>query len=69
VVRTADGFGLVLNSSRGIIYASNGEDFVDAARAATKALRDEINLHRGWAARPGHGESRPIPGPARPCVS
>jgi orotidine-5'-phosphate decarboxylase len=45
--RTADGFGLVLNSSRGIIYASNGEDFADAARAATKSLRDEINLHRG----------------------
>ena len=45
--RTADGFGLVLNSSRGIIYASSGEDFADAARAATKTLRDEINLHRG----------------------
>ncbi len=45
--RTADGFGLVLNSSRGIIYASSGEDFADAARAATRSLRDEINQHRG----------------------
>jgi orotidine-5'-phosphate decarboxylase len=45
--RTADGLGLILNSSRGIIYASNREDFADAARAATKTLRDEINQHRG----------------------
>ncbi len=44
--RTADGYGLVLNSSRGIIYASSGPDFADAARAATKTLRDEINQHR-----------------------
>jgi orotidine-5'-phosphate decarboxylase len=44
--RTADGFGMVVNSSRGIIYASGGEDFADAARAATRALRDEINLYR-----------------------
>lgn len=44
--RTADGFGLVLNSSRGILYASKGEDFEAAARAATLALRDEINRSR-----------------------
>jgi orotidine-5'-phosphate decarboxylase len=44
--RTVDGFGLVLNSSRGILYASNGEDFEEAARKATRALRDEINRHR-----------------------
>jgi orotidine-5'-phosphate decarboxylase len=44
--RTVDGFGLVLNSSRGILYASNGDDFEAAARAATRALRDEINRHR-----------------------
>lgn len=44
--RTADGFGLVLNSSRGILYASSGEDFEAAARAATLALRDEINRSR-----------------------
>jgi orotidine-5'-phosphate decarboxylase len=44
--RTADGMGLVLNSSRGILYASSGRDFEAAARAATLALRDEINLYR-----------------------
>jgi orotidine-5'-phosphate decarboxylase len=44
--RTADGLGLVLNSSRGIIYAGNGEDFADAAREAARKLRDEINLYR-----------------------
>jgi orotidine-5'-phosphate decarboxylase len=44
--RTADGMGLVLNSSRGILYASSGRDFEAAARAATLALRDEINLCR-----------------------
>jgi orotidine-5'-phosphate decarboxylase len=44
--RTADGFGMVLNSSRGIIYASSSADFADAARAATLALRDEINRYR-----------------------
>lgn len=44
--RTADGRGLIINSSRGILYASQGEDFADAARAATLALRDEINQYR-----------------------
>ncbi len=44
--RTADGRGLLINSSRGILYASQGEDFADAARAATLALRDQINRYR-----------------------
>jgi orotidine-5'-phosphate decarboxylase len=44
--RTADGLGMVLNSSRGIIYAGGGEDFDEAARAAARALRDEINRYR-----------------------
>jgi orotidine-5'-phosphate decarboxylase len=44
--RTEDGFGLVLNSSRGILYASDAADFEAAARAATLALRDEINRYR-----------------------
>lgn len=44
--RTPDGRGLIINSSRGILYASQGEDFAEAARAATSSLRDEINLHR-----------------------
>jgi orotidine-5'-phosphate decarboxylase len=44
--RTPDGFGLVLNSSRGILYASDGDDFEAAAREATRTLRDEINRYR-----------------------
>jgi orotidine-5'-phosphate decarboxylase len=44
--RTADGFGMVVNSSRGIIYAGEGEGFAEAAGQAAKALRDEINRFR-----------------------
>jgi orotidine-5'-phosphate decarboxylase len=40
---TADGLGPAINSSRGIIYASQGSDFADAARVAASALRDRIN--------------------------
>ena len=39
---TADGFGMVLNSSRAILYASNGDDFADAARHEAVATRDTI---------------------------
>ena len=35
--------GIIINSSRGIIYAGKGPDFADATRRATKAMRDEIN--------------------------
>jgi orotidine-5'-phosphate decarboxylase len=38
--------GLIINSSRGIIYASSGEDFPDAARAETQKLNNEINAIR-----------------------
>jgi orotidine-5'-phosphate decarboxylase len=41
-----DGKGLVIVSARGIIYASSGEDFAEAARAETIRLRDEINKYR-----------------------
>lgn len=44
--RTADGTGMVINSSRGIIYAGDGEDFAAAAGEAAKKLRDEINRYR-----------------------
>ncbi len=40
---TADKTGLVINSSRGIIYASGGTDFAEAAGAAAKLLKDQIN--------------------------
>jgi orotidine-5'-phosphate decarboxylase len=42
----ADGVGPVINSSRGIIYASSGADFGSAARAAALRLRDRINQQR-----------------------
>jgi len=44
--RTADGTGLLISSSRAILYAGQGEDFALAARAATNELRDTINHHR-----------------------
>jgi orotidine-5'-phosphate decarboxylase len=44
--KTADGSGLMISSSRAILYAGSGEDFADAARAATLALRDQINRCR-----------------------
>ncbi len=37
-----DDIGIIVNSSRGIIYASNGEDFADAARAKAKELQSEM---------------------------
>jgi orotidine-5'-phosphate decarboxylase len=40
------GGGLVVNASRGVIYASNGDDWQSAARAAALALRDEIEAVR-----------------------
>ncbi len=44
--KTADGTGLMVSSSRGILYASSGEDYADAAAAAAKSLRDQINRYR-----------------------
>lgn len=41
----ADGAGLV-NSSRGIIYASDGESFAEAAGVAAKRLKRQLNNHR-----------------------
>jgi orotidine-5'-phosphate decarboxylase len=44
--RTADGSGLMISSSRAILYAGHDEDFALAARAAASELRDTINRHR-----------------------
>lgn len=44
--RTAAGTGLMINSSRAILYAGKGEDFAQAARAAALKTRDEINQYR-----------------------
>jgi len=39
----ADGGGFVVNASRGVLYASTGADFAEAARREAAALRDDIN--------------------------
>jgi len=44
--QTAAGAGLVISSSRGILYASAGENFASAARDAAQKLRDQINAGR-----------------------
>jgi orotidine-5'-phosphate decarboxylase len=44
--KTADGTGLIVSSSRAILYASRGDDFAEAAAGATRNLRDEINRYR-----------------------
>lgn len=36
----------IINSSRGVIFASGREDFAEAARTAAERLRDEINRYR-----------------------
>ncbi|MEZ5248751.1 MAG: hypothetical protein R2713_05895 [Ilumatobacteraceae bacterium] len=38
----AQGFGMVINSSRAILYASSGDDYAEAARRVAIATRDEI---------------------------
>ena len=44
--RTADGFGLMINSSRAILYAGKDEGFALAARKAAEETRAAINLYR-----------------------
>ena len=44
--RTAAGTGLMINSSRAILYAGKGEDFGAAARHAAQDTRDAINRYR-----------------------
>ncbi len=45
--RTAATNGLMISSSRAILYAGKGEDFAAAARQAALSTRDEINRYRG----------------------
>jgi orotidine-5'-phosphate decarboxylase len=44
--RTADGTGLVVSSSRAVLYASPGDDYAEAAAAAARALRDTLDRAR-----------------------
>ena len=45
----AEGGGLVVNASRSILYASGGDDWIDAAQRAATALRDEMRRSRDAA--------------------
>jgi orotidine-5'-phosphate decarboxylase len=49
--QSAAGTGLIISSSRGILYASSGENFASAAREAAQKLRDQINATRVRRAR------------------
>lgn len=40
---TQDGLGPIINTSRGVLYASSGEDYPEAARRAADELRSRIN--------------------------
>jgi orotidine-5'-phosphate decarboxylase len=44
--QTATGDGVVINSSRAILYAGHGDDFEAQARAVAQRTRDEINRCR-----------------------
>jgi len=44
--QTANGTGLMINSSRAVLYASSGTNFVQAARKVALDTRDEINKYR-----------------------
>jgi len=44
--RTAAGTGLMINSSRAILYAGGGEDFAAAARRVAQETRAAINRYR-----------------------
>ena len=44
--RTAAGTGLMINSSRAILYAGKGEDFAEAARRVAIETRNAINQYR-----------------------
>lgn len=44
--QTRDGTGLMISSSRAILYASTGPDFADAARRAADEMRKSVNSFR-----------------------
>ncbi|WP_129136738.1 orotidine-5'-phosphate decarboxylase [Luteimonas sp. YGD11-2] len=44
--KSADGTGLLVSSSRAILYASSGDDYADAAADAARALRDTLDAAR-----------------------
>jgi orotidine-5'-phosphate decarboxylase len=61
---TPDGFGMVMNSSRGILYASRGDDFAEAAARQAVITRDEIR-HSSQQAQHVSASTEMIPGAMR----
>jgi len=49
--QTTTGDGLMVSSSRAILYAASDDTWIEAARTATRRLRDQINQYR---ARPNN---------------
>ncbi len=47
----SNGAGLVINSSRAIIYAGKGKDYAVIARRVAEATRDDINLYRSLSVK------------------
>ncbi len=45
-IKAGRGGGLIVSSSRAILYASEGSDFADEAMRVAESTRDEINLYR-----------------------
>jgi orotidine-5'-phosphate decarboxylase len=45
----SQGVGLIISSSRSILYASSGADFAERARDEARRLKETINLFRGRA--------------------
>jgi orotidine-5'-phosphate decarboxylase len=43
---TPDGRGLIVSSSRAILYAGSGDDFADAARQAALDVRESLLLRQ-----------------------
>lgn len=44
--KNSSGAGMIINSSRGVIFASKEKDFADKARAEALKLREEVNKYR-----------------------
>lgn len=44
--QNSQGTGMIINSSRGIIFASSGEDYAEAAGEKAQTLNEEINRFR-----------------------
>jgi orotidine-5'-phosphate decarboxylase len=55
--QTAAGDGLMVSSSRAILYAASDDTWIQAARIATRSLRDRINQYRATGLSSPRGRS------------